>query len=157
MRAFSLSKALVSEEQTSLTSIPSLILQDKLSLVLCVVCIINLKYSKLLKFTEKRAIGIHWFIFHGKKPKLKYEAVQCVIFPKWLLFLDEKKFYWSGNFEPHLLNSIAVSQLSKYPVNFNLDHFKNYHDSKGSALKVETLVLRMQWIHHTGFGGKCQK
>lgn len=68
VRTFSFNKELVSEEQqTSPMSLPSLILKDKLSLVLCVICVIDLKYSKLLKFTEKRAIEIYWFMFHEKK------------------------------------------------------------------------------------------
>lgn len=84
-----------------------------------------------------------------KKNKFKSEAVQCVIFPKWLLFLDENKFYLNGNFEPGLLNSISVTQISKYPVNFNLSHITNYHDSKGEGLELEVLMLRMQWTQHT--------
>jgi len=63
-----LNKVLVSEEpQACHVPMPILILHDKLSLILCVIHIINhLKYSASLKFTEKRSIGIYWFMFHDK-------------------------------------------------------------------------------------------
>lgn len=82
-------------------------------------------------------------MFHEKKSKLKSEAVQCVIFPKWLLSLDDNKFGLSGNFEHGLLKIISVLQTLKYPVNLNLSHITNYHDSKGEGPRAGTAVLRM--------------
>lgn len=96
--------------------------------------------SQILKITQIYLKEGNWntlIYVPWKETKLKSEAVQCVIFPKWLLFLHENKFCLSGNFELGLLNPISVSQISKYPVNFNLSHITNNHDSKGENLRIQ--------------------
>lgn len=104
--------------------IPALVLHEKLSLILCIMHIINLKYAASLKFAEKRVTRIHWFMFHDKKFwKLKQLNVRFFQMTVILSILCLK-----GNSEPSLLQSIPVLQNSKYLVNFNPRHRKGSKD-----------------------------